>query len=104
MNKQHTYREFLALLPSRSWHSYQKQKYANRLTNYESYYRSPIKRWTHKYSLILKCLSFDDDDYDDGDDSGDYDDYDDFDDGDESGDDDDGVMLSSQPRKIQKLT
>ena len=63
MNKQHTYRDFLALLPSRSWHSNRKHKYANRLTNYESY-RSPINRWTHKYSQILKHLN---DDYDDSD-------------------------------------
>ncbi len=44
MNKQHTYREFLALLPSRPQHSNRKQKYANRLTNYESYYRSQQHR------------------------------------------------------------
>ena len=76
MNKQHTYREFLALLPSQSWNSSKKQKYANRLTNYESYYRSPIKRWTYKYSVILQYLSFDD-----GDDDYDYDDDDDDGDG-----------------------
>ena len=99
MNKQHTYREFLALLPSRPHHSHRKQKYANRLTNYESYNRSPIKRWTHKYTVILH------DDYDDSDESGDDDDDDDYDDGDESvdSDDEDDVMLNSQPRKIQKL-
>ena len=91
MNKQHTYREFLALLPSRRYHSDQKQKYANRLTNYESYYRSPIKLWTYKYSVILQYPSFDDNDDDD------YVD-DDYDDGDESG------ASNSQPRKMQKLT
>ena len=44
MNKQHTYRELIALLPSRTWNSNRKQKYANRLTNYESYYQSPHHR------------------------------------------------------------
>ena len=50
---QHTFRDFLALLPSRWWNSERTQKYSNRLTNFESYYRSPIKRWTHKYSVFL---------------------------------------------------
>ena len=55
MNKQHTYREFLALLPSRPWHSKRKQKYANRLTNYESYYQRRIKTYVeHRNYLEAK--------------------------------------------------
>ena len=98
--KQHTYRDFLALLPSRRWNIIRKEKYANRLTNYESYYRSPIKRWIHKYSVILQLqhLSFDDD-YDDYDD-GDEDHYYDLDDCDQSGCDDSGIILNSQNTKI----